>query len=105
AFKYVLPITVLPLMFIYNHQLLLIGIGGWLHLFVVLAGALIGILVFVSVTQRIFVTRTRIWEAAVLLLACFMLFRPGFFMDRVDEPYHDEPGERIVELAEAAPDG
>ncbi|MFA5581937.1 MAG: DUF3394 domain-containing protein, partial [Paracoccaceae bacterium] len=104
AFRYEMRTAILPLVFIFNHQLLLIGIDGWLHLIVVAAGSLIGMLAFVSVTQQIFVTRSRLWESAVLLLACFMLFRPGFFMDRIDDPYIDVPAEQLMQIAEAVPD-
>ncbi|MCO6391047.1 TRAP transporter fused permease subunit [Aliihoeflea aestuarii] len=103
AFRYEMRTAILPLVFIFNHQLLLIGIESWWHLIIVVTGALVGMLMFVSVTQQIFVTRSRIWESAILLLACFMLFRPGFFMDRLSDPYIDEPGDRIVELAGELP--
>ena len=99
AFRYEMRTAILPLVFIYNHQLLLIGVDSWWHLIIVVTGSLIGMLMFVSVTQQIFISRSRIWESAILLLACFMLFRPGFFMDRVSDPYLDEPGDRIIEIA------
>lgn len=103
AFRYEMRTAILPLIFIYNHQLLLIGIGSWFHLVIVVIGSLIGILMFVSVTQQIFVTRSRIWESAILLLASFMLFQPGFFMDRISDPYRDAPAEDVVEIAENMP--
>ncbi|MEO3999698.1 TRAP transporter permease [Mesorhizobium sp. CAU 1732] len=103
SFRYEMRTAILPLMFIYNHQLLLIGIDSWLQLIIVVTGSLIAMLAFVSVTQGLFVSRSRLWESAVLLFACFMLFRPGFFMDRVGDPYRDEPADRIVELAAEVP--
>ena len=103
SFRYEMRTAILPLVFIYNHQLLLIGVGSWLHLVVVLTGSLIAMLAFVSATQGLFVTRSRIWESAILLFACFMLFRPGYFMDMVDDPYRDAPAEEIVSLAQASP--
>ncbi len=103
SFRYEMRTAILPLIFIYNHQLLLIGVESWPHLIVVVTGSLIAMLVFVSVTQGLFISRNRIWEAAILLFACFMLFRPGFFMDMVDDPYRDQPAERIVELAAEVP--
>ncbi|RJL10004.1 C4-dicarboxylate ABC transporter [Paracoccus siganidrum] len=105
SFRYEMRTAILPLIFIYNQQLLLIGISSWLHLVVVVVGSLIGMLIFVSVTQGIFVTRSRLWESAVLLFACFMMFRPGFFMDRIEDPYTDQPAAEIVALAEAVPQG
>ena len=104
AFRYEMRTAILPLIFIYNHQLLMIGIESWVHLVVIVVGSLIAMLIFVSVTQGLFVSRSRIWESALLLLACFMMFRPGYFMDRVQDPYLDRPAAEIVALAEAVPD-
>ena len=104
AFRYEIRTAILPLMFIYNHQLLLIGTDTWLQLILVVSCSLIAMLAFVSVTQAIFITRSRIWESAVLLLACFMIFRPGLFMEQVREPYLNAPGAEVVAIAEAAPE-
>ena len=103
AFRYEMRTAILPLIFIYNHQLLLIGIDNWVQLVIIVTGSLIAMLIFVSVTQGLFVSRSRIWESALLLLACFMMFRPGYFMDRVQDPYLDRPAAEIVALAEAIP--
>jgi TRAP transporter 4TM/12TM fusion protein len=105
AFRYEMRTAILPLIFIYNHQLLLIGVSNWMHLIIIVVSALVGMLAFVSVTQQIFISRSRIYETALLLLACGMLFLPGFFMDRIVSPTVDAPAENIVELAEAAPPG
>ncbi|MFA7434236.1 MAG: TRAP transporter permease [Gemmobacter sp.] len=103
AFRYEMRTAILPLIFIYNHQLLLIGVGSWPHLIIVVTGSLMAMLVFVSVTQGLFVSRSRIWESAVLLVACFMMFRPGFFMDYLDEPTRDAPPEQFLEIVEDMP--
>ena len=71
---------------------------------IVVTAALIGMLMFVSVTQQIFISRSRIWETALLLLASGMLFLPGMFMDRVTQSTLDRPAADIVAIAEAAPE-
>ncbi len=104
AFAYEMRTAILPLVFIFNHQLLLIGVDNWVELVLVVTSALIGMLVFVSVTQQIFITRSRIYESAALLLACALLFLPGMFMDRIVPAMSDAPAENIVQIAdEAAP--
>ncbi|MDO5658712.1 MAG: TRAP transporter permease [Paracoccus sp. (in: a-proteobacteria)] len=105
AFLYEMRTAILPLVFIYNHKLLLIGIESWGNMVVVVVGTLIGMLAFVSVTQQIFITRSRIWETALLALAAFMLFRPGFFMDRISDPNLSLPATELVQRAEATPQG
>ena len=52
----------------------------------------IAVLVFTAGTMGYFVTRNRIYESVALVLISFVLFRPDFFMDRIQLPYeHVEP--------------
>ncbi|WMT91006.1 TRAP transporter permease [Pelagibacterium sp. H642] len=104
AFRYEMRTAILPLLFIFNHQLLLIGIDNWFQLAMVVLAALLGMLMFVSVTQQIFITRSRIWESAILLVAAAMLFQPGWFMDRIVPEYMPVDGSRVLELAEQVPE-
>ena len=69
-------------MFIYNTQLLLIGIDSVPHLLVTIASAVAANLIFVAASQDWFLTRSKWYESAILLLIAFSLFRPGFFMDK-----------------------
>lgn len=103
AFRYEMRTAILPLIFIYNHQLLMIGVTSWWGLALTVTMSLIGMLMFVSVTQQIFITRSRIWESAMLLVACFMLFVPGQVMDRIVSPTISAPAEEIIQRAEQVP--
>jgi len=105
GFTYDIRTAVLPFMFIFNTELLMIGIENWLHAVIVIAGALTGILAFAAATQGYFQTRNRLWETAALLLATFVLFRPGFFWDEVYPPFIEKPGSQVVELAANAEPG
>jgi len=104
AFRYEMRTAILPLLFIFNHQLLLIGVDNWFQLVLIVSAALVGMFMFVSVTQQIFITRSRIWESAILLLAAGMLFQPGWFMDKVVPEYMPVPGNQVIELAEQVPE-
>lgn len=103
AFRYEMRTAILPLIFIFNHQLLLIGITSWWELLLTLIMSLIGMLMFVSVTQQIFITRSRIWETAMLAAASFMLFLPGQVMDRIVPSTLDAPASEVAALAEQVP--
>ncbi|WP_313950719.1 TRAP transporter permease, partial [Accumulibacter sp.] len=103
AFGYSIRTAILPFMFIFNTQLLLIGIeSGW-HLFLTVSTAILANLLFAAATQGWFIARNRWWEALVLLLVTFTLFRPGFWMDMVHPPYDKLPPTKIMEVVEAAP--
>ncbi len=102
AFGYSIRTAILPFMFIFNTQLLLIGIDSYWHLFLTVSTAILANLMFAAATQGWFITRNKIWEAALLLLVTFTLFRPGFWMDMVHPPYERVAPTRIMEIVETA---
>jgi len=105
AFGYSARTAILPFMFIFNTQLLLIGIDGIVHLVLTIASAALASLVFAAATQGWLFTRSRWYETAVLLLITFTLFRPGFWMDMIHPPYDQVPATELTTLVEEAPDG
>jgi TRAP transporter 4TM/12TM fusion protein len=105
GFTYDIRTAILPFMFIFNTELLMIGIESWLHAAIVIGGALIGILAFAAATQGYFLTRSRLWETGVLLLATFLLLRPGFFWDQIFPPFEERPGHQAMQVAAAAEPG
>ena len=86
GFMYDIRTAILPFLFIFNTQLLLIGIDGWFELIIVIVGAVIAMLLFAAATQGYWLTKSRIWESVALLLVAFTLFRPGFWWDEIYEP-------------------
>jgi TRAP transporter 4TM/12TM fusion protein len=106
AFRYEMRTALLPFIFIFNHELLLIGVATVWHGLLVGLGSLLAMLLFVAATQRYFLVPSRWYETAALLLVAFCLFRPGFFMDMVAPPYEEVPATRIVAAAgEEPPNG
>jgi hypothetical protein len=103
AFGYSARTAILPFMFIFNTQLLLIGITDAFHLFLTIASATLASLMFAAATQGWFVTRNRIHESLLLLLVTFSLFRPGFWMDMVYPPFEEVAPTELSRLVEAAP--
>jgi TRAP-type uncharacterized transport system fused permease subunit len=89
AFFYSLRTAALPFLFIFNTELLLIGVtwGQGLFIFVV---ATVAMLLFAAATQGFFLARNRFYETIALLLIAFTLFRPGFWMDMIYPPYSEE---------------
>ncbi len=103
GFTYDIRTAILPFLFIFNTELLMIGIENWAHLAIVVIAAVIAMLVFAAATQGFFLVKNRIWETAALLLIAFTLFRPGFFWDMVYPPLEERPGSALTEMAEKAP--
>lgn len=62
-------------------------------------------LIFAAATQGFMIARNRWYESLLLLLVAFTLFRPGFWMDMIHDPYQDVPPAQFVEaLGNADPD-
>ncbi len=100
GFTYDIRTAVLPFFFIFNTELLMIGIQNWVHLTIVVASAVAAMLIFGAATQGYWLTKSRFYESLVLLLVTFTLLRPGFFWDKIYEPYHEEPGTYLMEAME-----
>jgi TRAP transporter 4TM/12TM fusion protein len=86
AFFYSLRTVALPFVFIFNTNLLLIDVT-WVQGIITFVVATIAILVFTAGTMGWFLTKSRIYESIALILIAFALFRPDYFMDRIQPPF------------------
>ena len=100
GFSYDIRTAVLPFMFIFNTDILLIDVG-FVDGLVAVVVTTIGMLAFCSATQRFMLIRNRVWETLILLLVAFTMFRPDFWLDRWVPPFDMRPGAEIVEILEA----
>jgi TRAP transporter 4TM/12TM fusion protein len=105
GFIYDIRTAILPFMFIFNTQLLLIGLTGWINLLITIFSAITAMLVFAAATQGFWFTRTRWWETILLLLVTFTLFRPGFWWDRIYPGTEEQPGSAVMETIDTIPAG
>ena len=99
AFYYSLRTAALPFLFIFNTDLLLIDVDFW-HGVLIFVVATIAMLIFAAGTQGYFLVRSRWYESLLLLLVAFTLFRPGFWMDIIHDPYRDIEPAALVETLE-----
>ncbi len=105
AFYYSMRTAILPFLFIFNTQLLMIGVDTAWHLALTVFSAVVAMLVFAAATQGYFLVRTRWYEAVALLLVTFTLFRPGFWWDEIYPPFEDAPATELMALVEKAAPG
>ena len=82
AFWYSLRTGILPIVFIFNPELLLIGIENFWHGITVVLTSLTAILIFTAATQGWFVNKLKWYEIVVFLLISMSLFRPGYILDK-----------------------
>ncbi len=104
GFAYDIRTALLPFLFIFNTDLLLLDVG-FAKAILVFFISLIAMLLFAAATQGYFIAKSKIWETVALLFIAFMLFRPDFFLDQVSEKYASATGPAALELmAEAETD-
>lgn len=97
SFLYDIRTAVLPFIFIFNSELLLVGVTSWWHGIMVFGVSLLALLCFCSVTQRWLLVRLRWWQAVVLVVAMVGLFRPDFVLNQFWPEYRTAP---LVEFAD-----
>ncbi|WP_299019311.1 TRAP transporter permease [uncultured Photobacterium sp.] len=100
GFTYDIRTAILPFMFIFNTQLLMMNIDTWWHLLLTVSSAIIAMLTFSAATQGWWFTKTKWWEVVALLLITFSLLRPGFWWDMVYPQKHEMPGVLIADAAD-----
>ncbi len=88
AFWYSLRTGILPIVFLFNHELLLIGIENIWHALVVIVTSLIGILVFTSATQGWFINKLRWYEIIIFLVISISLLSPDFMLNKFYPKYN-----------------
>ena len=104
GFTYDIRTAILPFIFIFNTQLLMIGIDHWWELVLTIVSALVAMLTFAAATQRYFLVKCKAWEVVALLLVAFTLFRPGYWMDMIYPPLETKPATDIYAIAESLPE-
>ena len=87
AFWYSLRTGILPIVFLFNHELLLIGIENIWHALIVIITSLIGILVFTSATQGWFINKLRWYEILIFLVISISFLSPEFVLNKFYPKY------------------
>ena len=105
GFTYDIRTALLPFLFIFNTELLLIDVSPMKAVFVFAVGT-IAMMLFASATQGYMFTYNRKWESAAFLLIAFTLFRPGYWLDQVSPRYDShEPTKVYSVVDEVSPNG
>jgi hypothetical protein len=99
---YALRTIILPFIWIFNPQLLMIDVHSVWELVRVVGASTVAMCVFTAVTMNWFRVATRWWETVLLAIAIVLLFRPDALMDRISPPTQDAPASSIYEVAKNA---
>jgi TRAP transporter 4TM/12TM fusion protein len=100
---YAMRTLILPFIWIFNPQILLINVEGTGEFIRVLVASIGATLLFAAVTMNWFRIKSRWWETLLLLFAVTFLFRPDFYMDRFAPEYVDAPASQAYDIAREVP--
>ncbi|MGB0608538.1 MAG: TRAP transporter permease [Paracoccaceae bacterium] len=104
GFSYDIRTALLPFMFIFNTDLLLIDVGPAKAVLVFFV-SLVAMLLFAAATQGYFIAKSRRWETAVILLIVFTLFRPDFWLNVAQDEYTASSGPAAIDAVGSVPLG
>jgi len=103
AFTYDMRTAILPFVFIFNPELLLIGVTSVWHGIMIFVVSLIAIFSFSSATQGWLIIKTTVAERVILLVVMFALFRPDFFLNQIYPEYTEMDINKFVTNQVQAP--
>jgi len=90
ALWYSLRTGILPIVFLFNHELLLIGIENFWHAIIVITTSLVGILVFTAATQGWFINRLKWYEIIIFLFISLSFLAPEFILNKFSPKYNQQ---------------
>ena len=79
GFMYDIRTAILPFMFIFNTDILLLGVDNILLAFYIFFMTCVGTFAFAAATQGWFATKNRWYDGIMLLVVAAIMFRPEFF--------------------------
>ncbi len=79
GFIYDMRTAILPFMFIFNTDLLLIGINHWWHIVLIFFTGMLAMFAFAAFTQGYFFVKNRFYETIGLVAVTIILLRPDIF--------------------------
>ncbi|MCB2081497.1 MAG: DUF3394 domain-containing protein, partial [Rickettsiales bacterium] len=102
AFAYSIRTAILPFFFIFNTDMLLIGVKSWWEGAFIFVEATAAILLFSAAMQGYFLVRSKLWESAALLFVAVSIFAPQLWIDLAQPPYKDTKVSNLMAVLEEA---
>lgn len=105
GFIYEMRTAILPFVFIFNPELLLIGVSSPWHGVWIITSAVIACFAFASLTQRFWLTHNKLWETLAFALITFLLFRPDVLRNVFYPPFDVRPTSEIASITPTVKEG
>ncbi len=96
GFLYEMRTAILPFVFVYNPQILMIDVSSVFELAWAVGTAALACMAFACACQRFMLTNTRWWEVILLVLAMIQMFRPDLAQNYFFPPYKELPAREVA---------
>jgi len=90
AIWYSLRTGILPIVFLFNHELLLIGVDNIWQALIVIVTSLIGILVFTAATQQWFINKLKWYEIIAFLIISISFLAPDYVLSKFYPKFNEQ---------------
>ncbi len=90
AIWYSLRTGILPIVFLFNHELLLIGVDNIWQALLVITTSLVGILVFTAATQRWFINKLSWYEIIAFLIISLSFLAPDYVLSKFYPKFNEQ---------------
>ena len=90
AIWYSLRTGILPIVFLFNHELLLIGVDSFWQALIVITTSLTGILIFTAATQQWFINKLRWYETIAFLIISLSFLAPDYVLSKFYPKFNEQ---------------
>ncbi len=90
AIWYSLRTGILPIVFLFNHELLLIGVDSFWQALIVIVTSLMGILIFTSATQQWFINKLKWYETIAFLIISLSFLAPDYVLSKFYPKFNEQ---------------
>ncbi len=90
AIWYSLRTGILPIVFLFNHELLLIGVYSFWQALIVIVTSLMGILIFTSATQQWFINKLKWYETIAFLIISLSFLAPDYVLSKFYPKFNEQ---------------
>ncbi len=97
GFIYEMRTAILPFVFVFNPQILMIDVASVFELAWAVGTAALACMAFAAASQRFMFIKTRWWEVLLLILATIQMFRPDLAQNYFFPPYKELPASQVMQ--------
>ncbi|MDC3021503.1 TRAP transporter permease, partial [Pelagibacteraceae bacterium] len=90
AIWYSLRTGILPIVFLFNHELLLIGVDSFWQALIVIVTSLTGILIFTAATQQWFINKLKWYETIAFLIISLSFLAPDYVLSKFYPKFNEQ---------------